>query len=171
MGAWLKLRSLVPDRFIPATLNAGHCIPTIVQALVFIRLVQVDPGLLCACIIAAVVGSLVGSWAVLRVSVRIVQGTVGKASFDDGKLVGLITINPGWRQIPHVCTIAYGPNVVAPLPFTIDTIAGIYLKELDAHNSDSEDGITRKFSGMVMLPILWNGIPSLIWPSTIGAVG
>ena len=102
--------------------------------------------------------------------------TTGKyeASFDIELYlpsVGLITINPGWRQIPHVCTIAYGPNVVAPLPFTIDTIAGIYLKELDAPNSDSEDGITRKFSGMVMLPILWNGIPSLIWPSTIGAVG
>ena len=65
--AWLKLRSLVPDSFIPATLNAGHCIPTIVQALVFIRLVQVDPLLLTACIVAAMAGSVVGTWAVLRV--------------------------------------------------------------------------------------------------------
>lgn len=102
--------------------------------------------------------------------------TTGKyeASFDFELFlssVGLITVNPGWRQIPHVCTIAYGPNVVAPLPFTIDTVAGIWLKELDAPNSDSEDGITRKFSGMVTLPILWNGVPSIVWPSTIGAVG
>jgi hypothetical protein len=85
--------------------------------------------------------------------------------------VALITSTPGWRQIPHVATVAYGPNAVAPLPFTIDTIAGIYLKDLDNSNSDSEDGITRKFSGMVMLPILYNGIPSIIATSTIGAVG
>jgi hypothetical protein len=102
--------------------------------------------------------------------------TTGKyeASFDMEIFlpsVPLITVNPGWRQVPHVCTIAYGPNVVAPLPFTIDTIAGIWLKELDNPNSDSEDGITRKFAGMVTLPILYNGVPSIIWPSTIGAVG
>ena len=77
--AWLKLRALVPDRFIPATLNAGHCIPTIVEALVFIRLVQVDPLLMIACIASAVAGSFVGSALVLRVSTRIVQGTVGVA--------------------------------------------------------------------------------------------
>ena len=39
--AWLKLRSLVPDRFIPATLNAGHCIPTIVQGLVTVSPINV----------------------------------------------------------------------------------------------------------------------------------
>jgi hypothetical protein len=31
--AHLKLRKMVPDSFIPSTLNAGHCIPTIVEAL------------------------------------------------------------------------------------------------------------------------------------------
>jgi len=77
--AWLKLRALVPDRYIPATLNAGHCIPTIVQALVFVRLVQVDPLLLFACIVAAVAGSFVGAALVMRVSTRVVQGTVGIA--------------------------------------------------------------------------------------------
>ena len=77
--AWLKLRSLVPDRFIPATLNAGHCIPTIVQALVYINLVEVDPKLLAACILAAMAGSFAGAALVLRVSVRVVQATVGVA--------------------------------------------------------------------------------------------
>ncbi len=77
--AWLKLRSLVPDRFIPATLNAGHCIPTIVQALVFINLVEVDPRLLLACIVAAMAGSVAGASLALRVPVRAVQATVGVA--------------------------------------------------------------------------------------------
>ena len=77
--AWLKLRKLVPDAAIPATLNAGHAIPTIVQALVFITLVSVDPTLLAACIAAAVAGSAVGTSLVLRVPVRGVQAVVGVA--------------------------------------------------------------------------------------------
>ena len=102
--------------------------------------------------------------------------TTGKweASFDIEVFLPsapLITVNPFWRTVPHVCTVAYGPNVVTPLPFTIDTIAGIWLKELDASNSDSEDGLTRKFTGMVTIPIMWNGVPELVWPSTLGAVG
>ena len=91
--AWLKLRSLIPDGFIPATLNAGHCIPTIVQALVFVRLVQVDPWLLLACIVAAMAGSFVGTAAVLRVSVRIVQGTVGVALIIAAALYAMQNLN------------------------------------------------------------------------------
>jgi len=92
--AWLKLRSLVPDRFIPATLNAGHCIPTIVQALVFVRLVKVDPLLLVACIAAAMAGSFVGTALVLRVHVRVVQGTVGLALIIAAILYAMQ--NEGW---------------------------------------------------------------------------
>jgi hypothetical protein len=36
--AYLRLRRLVPDRFIPATLNVGHCLPTVVQALIGVAL-------------------------------------------------------------------------------------------------------------------------------------
>jgi uncharacterized membrane protein YfcA len=91
--AWLKLRAMVPDRFIPATLNAGHCIPTVVQALVFIRLVQVDPLLLTACIVAAMAGSFVGTAAALRVSTRVVQGTVGVALIIAAGLYAMQNLN------------------------------------------------------------------------------
>jgi uncharacterized membrane protein YfcA len=91
--AWLKLRSMVPDRLIPATLNAGHSIPTVVQALIFIRLVQVDPLLLVACIVAAVIGSLVGAYAVQRVSARVVQGTVGVALIIAAGLYAMQNLN------------------------------------------------------------------------------
>jgi uncharacterized membrane protein YfcA len=77
--AWLKLRSLVPDGFIPGTLNTGHALPAIAQALIFIKLVQVDPVLLLACIGAAVLGAIVGAPWVQRLSVRGVQGIVGIA--------------------------------------------------------------------------------------------
>lgn len=77
--AWLKLRRLVPDDFIPGVLVAGHCLPTMVQALVFINLVRVDPLLLAACIGSAVLGSLVGAPLVQRTPVRLVQAIVGIA--------------------------------------------------------------------------------------------
>ena len=77
--AWLKLSRMVPDSFIPTILNAGHGIPTIVQALIFIKLVQVDPMLLAACIVAAVAGAIVGAPIVVRLPTRVVQGVVGVA--------------------------------------------------------------------------------------------
>jgi uncharacterized membrane protein YfcA len=77
--AYIKLRELVPDSFIPATLNVGHCLPTVVQALIFINLVRVDPALLVACIVAAVAGAVIGAPIVLRLPTRAVQLAVGIA--------------------------------------------------------------------------------------------
>jgi uncharacterized membrane protein YfcA len=79
--AWIKFRRLVPDSFIPATLNVGHALPTVVQASIFLLIlgVHVDPTLLASCIAAAVVGSLIGAPLVVRAPVRVVQGFVGFA--------------------------------------------------------------------------------------------
>jgi uncharacterized membrane protein YfcA len=77
--AWLKLRKLIPDSYLPATLNSGHALPTIAQALIFINLVRVDPVLLAACIAASVAGATLGAPLVVRLPVRVVQGIVGIA--------------------------------------------------------------------------------------------
>ena len=77
--AYMKIRKMAPDSYFPAILNAGHALPTVVQALVFITLVQVDPMLLLACIIAAVAGAFVGAPIVQRSPVRLVQAVVGLA--------------------------------------------------------------------------------------------
>ena len=79
--AWLKFRNMVPDSFIPATLNVGHAIPTVVQSAIFLVIlgVHVDPVLLASCIAAAVVGALIGAPIVVRAPVRVVQGVVGVA--------------------------------------------------------------------------------------------
>lgn len=77
--AWIKLRRMIPDSYLPGTLNAGHSLPTVAQALIFISLVSVDPWLLVACIGAAVLGSLVGAPIVVKLPVRVVQGFVGVA--------------------------------------------------------------------------------------------
>jgi uncharacterized membrane protein YfcA len=77
--AWIKLRKLVPDSYIPAVLNVGHALPTVAEALIFIALVSVDPWLLVACIAAAALGAVVGAPVVLRLPVRSVQLIVGIA--------------------------------------------------------------------------------------------
>lgn len=77
--AWLKLRKLIPDSYLPATLNSGHALPTIAQALIFVNLVHVDAVLLAGCIAAAIVGALVGAPLVMRLPVRAVRGVVGVA--------------------------------------------------------------------------------------------
>lgn len=79
--AWIKFRKLVPDSFIPATLNVGHALPTITQSAIFLVIlgVHVSPVLLVSCIVAAVLGGLVGAPIVVRAPVRVVQGVVGLA--------------------------------------------------------------------------------------------
>lgn len=77
--AWIKFRKLTPDSFIPATLNVGHALPTIAQAFIFITLLAVDPLLLISCIVAAVLGGLIGAPIVVRAPVRLVQAVVGVA--------------------------------------------------------------------------------------------
>jgi uncharacterized membrane protein YfcA len=91
--AWIKLRKLVPDSFIPATLNVGHALPTIAEALVFINLVKVDPKLLVACILAAVIGGVVGAPIVVRLPVRVIQGVVGVAMLIAAGLYAMTNLN------------------------------------------------------------------------------
>ena len=77
--AYMKIRKMAPDSYFPAILNAGHALPTVAQALVFITLVEVDPVLLISCIAASVAGAIVGAPIVQRSPVRLVQGVVGIA--------------------------------------------------------------------------------------------
>lgn len=93
--AWLKFRNLAPDSFIPATLNVGHALPTITQATIFFVLlgVHVDPVLLTACIVAAVLGGLAGAPIIVRASVRLVQGVVGVALLLAAALYAMSNLN------------------------------------------------------------------------------
>lgn len=77
--ALIKFFKLTDDEQIPGTLNVGHAIPTVTQALVFISLVKVDIGLLIACIAAAVVGALFGARVVSRLPVRAIRLGMGGA--------------------------------------------------------------------------------------------
>jgi len=74
-----KLFRLVADERIPGTLNAGHALPTVVQALIFIAVVSVDPLTLVAMIVAAVLGAWLGAGIVARLPPRAIQIGMGVA--------------------------------------------------------------------------------------------
>jgi len=73
--AWLKFRRLVPDRLIPPTILVGLTIAAVVESIIFlVRLgVKVDPVLLVGCVLACLMGGLLGAPLVHRTRVWIVQ--------------------------------------------------------------------------------------------------
>lgn len=77
--AIFKLRARMPDENIPGTLNVGHALPTLTQALIFIALVTVDLTTLIGMIAAAVAGAWLGAGVVARLPRRAVQFGMGIA--------------------------------------------------------------------------------------------
>jgi len=77
--AVFRLRGMVPDRIIPGTLNAGHTLPTVAQALIYTAVIPVDVLTLFAMIAAAVLGAWLGAGVVARWSRRKVQIGMGMA--------------------------------------------------------------------------------------------
>lgn len=74
-----KLLKVVPDEQIPGTLNVGHVLPTLLQGLIFIAVVQVDATTLVAMILAAVLGAWLGAGIVARLPRRAIQVGMGVA--------------------------------------------------------------------------------------------
>ena len=74
-----KLLRLVPDEKIPGTLNAGHALPTVAQALIFIAVVSVDPTTMVSMIAAAVLGAWLGAGIVARLPRVAIQVGMGVA--------------------------------------------------------------------------------------------
>jgi len=70
---------LVRDELIPGTLNAGHAIPTFVEALIFTRIVPVGSTTLITMIAAAAAGAWLGASNIARWPRRAVQLGMGSA--------------------------------------------------------------------------------------------
>lgn len=77
--AIFKLSRRIPDERIPGTLNAGHALPTLAQALIFIGAVSVEPATLIGMIVAAVVGAWIGAGVIARLPRQLIQVGMGAA--------------------------------------------------------------------------------------------
>ena len=77
--ALFKFRARVRDEDIPGTLNVGHALPTVAEALVFIAAVAVERWTLVAMIAAAVLGAWLGVGIVARLPRRAIQIGMGSA--------------------------------------------------------------------------------------------
>jgi uncharacterized membrane protein YfcA len=75
----LRMRGLVDDQVIPGTLNVGHFLPTVAQALIYITIVEVDFRTLLFLIAAAVAGAWLGAGIVAGMPRRAIQRGMGVA--------------------------------------------------------------------------------------------
>jgi uncharacterized membrane protein YfcA len=92
--AVFKLCVRMPDEQIPGTLNTGHALPTLVQALIFVGVVKLDPATLISMIVAAVVGAWIGADVVARLPRRLIQTGMGAALLVAALV--FVATNLGW---------------------------------------------------------------------------
>ena len=77
--ALLKFTKQTEDRILPGTLNVSNTIPVLIQALIFIQIVEVEPITLISMLLSAAAGAILGAGVVAKLSVRKIQLTMGFA--------------------------------------------------------------------------------------------
>ena len=77
--ALLKFTKQTEDRILPGTLNVSNTIPVLIQALIFIQIVEVEPITLISMLLSAAAGAILGAGIVAKLSVRKIQLTMGFA--------------------------------------------------------------------------------------------
>ncbi len=115
--ALFKFLRLVPDEKIPGTLNVGHTLPTILEAFLFIGIVEVDIVTLVSMIGAAVLGAWFGAGLVAGWSRRRVQIGMGIALLTAAFLFVMTNLNlmPGGGQSMILANWKLGVGVAGSL--------------------------------------------------------
>lgn len=77
--ALLKFTKQTEDRLIPGTMNVANTLPVLLQAFIFINIIEVDPLTLILMLVSAAVGAVIGADIVSRLSERKIRLTMGFA--------------------------------------------------------------------------------------------
>lgn len=77
--ALLKFTKQTEDRVLPGTLNVANTIPVLIQAIIFITVIEVDPITLVSMLIAAAAGAILGAGIVSKLSENNIRLTMGVA--------------------------------------------------------------------------------------------
>jgi len=130
-----RLRELVADERIPGTLNVGHALPTVAQAIIYITIIEVDIRTLVLLILSAVGGSWIGAAIVAGLPRRAIQRGMGVAlmvaavlmvmtalnqfpgggdalTLTDGKLIAACAINFALGALMTLGIGAYAPCMI-----------------------------------------------------------
>jgi uncharacterized membrane protein YfcA len=128
--ALFRFLKLVPDRVIPGTLNVGHTLPTVVQAYIYTKLVQVDMVTLFALIASAILGAWLGAGVVAKWDKRHVQVGMGAALLGAAALMLMTQLNlfPGGGEALGVrgAKLAIGVGVNFVLGALMSLGIGLY---------------------------------------------
>ena len=120
-----RMLRLVPDELIPGTLLVGLALPVIAQALIFITVVEVNPGQMAALIASCVAGGWLGAGVVCSVSRRAIQLAMGIALSAAAllMLMGMLGLIPAGGSAttfsPSAFVVAIGVSVVLGALLTI----------------------------------------------------
>jgi uncharacterized membrane protein YfcA len=98
-----RLWKIVADEKIPGTLNVGHTLPTVTQALIYITIVSVEFQTLVLLIGSAVAGSWLGAGIVSGLPRRKIQVGMGTALFVAAVLMTITAVqasNPSIQILP-----------------------------------------------------------------------
>ncbi len=95
--AMFRAWRLVPDEQIPGTLNVGHVLPTVIQAIIYTQIVEVEFRTLALMIAAACAGAWMGASVVAGLPRRGVQISMGLALLGAAciMLLQLLALVPG----------------------------------------------------------------------------
>ena len=77
--ALLKFTKQTEDRVLPGTLNVANTIPVLIQAIIFITVIEVDPVTLVFMLISAAAGAILGAGIVSKLSENNIRLTMGVA--------------------------------------------------------------------------------------------
>lgn len=77
--ALLKFTKQTEDRLIPGTMNVANTIPVLIQAMIFITVIQVDATTLISMLLAAAAGAILGAGIVSKMSEKKIRLTMGIA--------------------------------------------------------------------------------------------
>jgi len=75
--ALLRFTKQVPDRLMPGTLNVANTLPVLIQAIIFIRVIEVEPVTLVTMLASSAIGAVFGARIVSKLSenrIRLVMG-------------------------------------------------------------------------------------------------
>ena len=77
--ALLTFTKQTDDKLIPGTMNVANTLPVLLQALIFITIIEVDPRTLVLMLVSAAIGAIIGAGIVARLSERKIRLTMGFA--------------------------------------------------------------------------------------------